>query len=189
MAREPAPLRPAVFLDRDGVINESLVVDGKPRAPGRLAEFRLLPGAIEAIGRLKAAGLIVIVATNQPDVARGTHRKSDVEEIHNYLKKQANLDDIYACYCLEGPGCDCYKPQPGMLRDAARRWHIDLSRSFMVGDRWRDVGAGKAAGCRTLFIDYGYDERRPEQPDFVVKDLAEAARIILDQVNRDRAGA
>ncbi|NJO83125.1 MAG: HAD-IIIA family hydrolase [Blastochloris sp.] len=98
-----------------------------------LAEFELLPGVIDAVARLKAAGLIVIVATNQPDVARGEHRQADVDAIHKHLKNQAKIDDIYACYCLEGPDCDCYKPKPGMLRNAALRWDIDLARSFMVG--------------------------------------------------------
>ena len=179
----------AAFLDRDGVLNRSLVVNGKPKAPASLVEFELLPGAVDAVARLKAAGLIVIVATNQPDVARGEHRRDDVDAIHNYLKNQAKIDDIYACYCLEGPDCDCYKPKPGMLRNAALRWDIDLARSFMVGDRWRDIGAGKAAGCRTFFVDYGYREQRPDNPDFVVKDLAEAARIIVELVAADRAGA
>ena len=178
-------MKRAAFLDRDGVLNRSLVVDGKPKAPASLAEFELLPGVVDAVSRLKAAGLVVIVATNPPDVARGEHRRADVEEIHKYLTKQAKIDDIYACYCLEGPDCDCYKPKPGMLFEAARDFDIDLARSFMVGDRWRDVGAGKAAGCRTLFIDYGYREQRPDKPDHVVKDLAEAAGIILDRIVRD----
>jgi D-glycero-D-manno-heptose 1,7-bisphosphate phosphatase len=177
--------RRAVFLDRDGVINKSLVIDGKPVAPATIDQFEILPGVPAAIARLKDAGLTVIVATNQPDVARGTHRRSDVEAMHNQLKDRLKVDDIYACYCLEGPGCDCYKPKPGMLLEAARKWGIDLARSFMIGDRWRDVGAGKAAGCRTFFIDYGYRERRPDNPDYVVKDLAEAVGIILDRIDQD----
>jgi D-glycero-D-manno-heptose 1,7-bisphosphate phosphatase len=177
--------RRAVFLDRDGVINRSLMVGDRPTAPGTLAEFEILPGVPEAVRRLKAAGLVVIVVTNQPDVARGKHRRADVDAIHNSLKEKVKVDAVYACFCLEGPDCDCYKPKPGMLVEAARDWGIDLARSFMVGDRWRDVGAGKAAGCRTFFIDYGYRERRPDEPDHVVKDLAEAVDIILDRIAGD----
>lgn len=177
--------RRAVFLDRDGVINKSLMVGDQPTAPGSLDQFEFLPGVPAAVARLKQAGLAVIVVTNQPDVTRGIHRRADVDAIHNHLKELLKVDAVYACFCLEGPDCDCYKPKPGMLFEAARDFDIDLARSFMVGDRWRDVGAGKAAGCRTLFIDYGYREQRPDKPDHVVKDLAEAAGIILDRIVRD----
>ena len=169
----------AVFLDRDGVINRSLVRDGIPQSPSSLAEFEILPGVPAALAALRAAGFRLIVVTNQPDVTRGKTPRAVVEAMHELLKAKVALDDILVCYCLEGPDCDCYKPKPGMLLDAARRWGIDLARSYMVGDRWRDVGAGKAAGCRTIFIDYGYRERRPDAPDFLAADLAQAARIIL----------
>ncbi|MCC7047845.1 MAG: HAD-IIIA family hydrolase [Alphaproteobacteria bacterium] len=161
------------------------MVGDKPTAPGTLDQFEILPGVPEAVARLKNAGLAVIVVTNQPDVTRGKHRRADVDAIHKHLKKQVKVDAVYVCFCLEGPDCDCYKPKPGMLLEAARDWDIDLARSFMVGDRWRDVGAGKAAGCRTFFIDYGYRERQPENPDHVVKDLAGAVAIILDRIARE----
>jgi D-glycero-D-manno-heptose 1,7-bisphosphate phosphatase len=102
-----------------------------------------------------------------------------VDQIHDHLRRTLALDQIYVCTCVEGPGCDCYKPRPGMLIRAASEWGVDTGKSFMIGDRWRDVGAGKAAGCRTIFIDYNYAERRPDAPDFLAQDLAEAVDIVL----------
>ena len=120
-----------------------------------------------------------LVVTNQPDVARGKATQADLDAIHARLREMLPLDAIYTCTCLEGPGCDCYKPRPGMLIRAGAEWSVDFHKSFMIGDRWRDVGAGKAAGCRTIFIDYNYSERRPESPDFVVHDLGQAVDIVL----------
>lgn len=172
----------AVFLDRDGVINRAVVRDGKPFPPDTLEDLEILPGVAETIARLKAAGLRVIVVTNQPDVATGRQSRATVEAFHQHLLETLDIDDIRACFCVEGPDCPCYKPKPGLLLEAARDWGIDLSSSFMVGDRWRDMGAGKAAGCCTFFIDYGYRERQAEAPDFIVTDLAHAGRIILENV-------
>lgn len=169
----------AVFLDRDGVLNASVVREGRPYPPDSLADVRILPGVKETLQAFHNAGFKNIVVTNQPDVATGKQRREVVEAIHGFMLKELNIDDIRTCYCVEGDDCDCYKPKPKMLIDAARQWHIDLTQSFMVGDRWRDIGAGKAAGCKTFFIDYDYGERRPDNPDYIVKDLAEAGRIIL----------
>jgi D-glycero-D-manno-heptose 1,7-bisphosphate phosphatase len=171
--------RPAVFLDRDGVLNRAVVRGGRPYPPASLSELEVLPGVPQALIRLREAGLPRLVVTNQPDVATGKTARSVVEEIHAHLRKALALDAIYACYCVEGPGCDCYKPRPGLLLQAAAEWGVDPKKSFMIGDRWRDVGAGKAAGCRTIFIDYSYDERRPDAPDFLAQNLAEAVDIIL----------
>lgn len=170
----------AVFLDRDGVINRAGVRDGRPYPPQRFEDLEILPGVAETLRRLRVAGFLNIVATNQPDVATGRQERRVVDAIHNHLRASLALDDVRACFCVEGPNCPCYKPAPGLLLEAARDWGIDLARSFMVGDRWRDVGAGKAAGCRTIFIDRGYTEPRPDNPDFIVSDLSEAGRIILD---------
>jgi D-glycero-D-manno-heptose 1,7-bisphosphate phosphatase len=174
-------LTPAVFLDRDGVISSTIVRDGRPYAP-RLAEFRILPEAGPALKRLKKAGFLLIVATNQPDVARGEIPRDELAEMHRRLMAELPLDDIEACVAEDGPDCDCYKPKPGMLLKAATRHGIDLPKSFMIGDRWRDVGAGKAAGCRTVFIDYGYREACPERPDFSVGSLTEAVDILLRNI-------
>lgn len=172
----------AVFLDRDGVINRALVRDGRPYPPSNLAEFEILPGVAEACTKLKQAGFSLVVATNQPDVGRGTMGQETVEVLHAHLGRVLPLDRIEVCY-HPGQGaseCDCRKPKPGMLLRAARALNIDLKRSFMVGDRWRDIDCGHAAGCTTLFVDYEYDEPLRQPPDHRVKSLADAADVILD---------
>ena len=172
-------MKKAVFLDRDGVLNASVVRDGRPYPPDSLKELVILPGVEETISDLHHAGFLIIVVTNQPDVARGKQSREVVEAMHEFLMNRLALDDIKTCFCIEGPGCECYKPKPKMLLDAASELNIELSGSFMIGDRWRDIGAGQAAGCKTFFIDYGYDEKQPERPDFVVASLFEAGQIIL----------
>lgn len=173
--------RRAVFLDRDGVINVSVVREGKPYAPTTVEEFALLPGVVEACRQLKDAGFLLVVATNQPDVGRGTQPQAIVEAMHAKMCAALPIDRVEACYHAGRgePECDCRKPKPGMLRRAAAELGIDLQKSFMVGDRWRDIDCGKAAGCRTIFVDYHYDEALRAQPDYFCASLAEAARIIL----------
>ena len=171
-----------MFLDRDGVINRAIVRDGKPYAPATLEEFELLPGVEPAIESLRNAGFLIIVATNQPDVGAGTQRREIVEAMHDKLRAAKLCDDIRVCYHTDADDCGCRKPKPGMLKEAASQWRIDLVRSFMVGDRWRDVAAGKAAGCCTFFIDHGYLERLTDVPDAVIGSLEEATRLILQKV-------
>ncbi|MGQ0663492.1 MAG: D-glycero-alpha-D-manno-heptose-1,7-bisphosphate 7-phosphatase [Pseudomonadota bacterium] len=170
----------AAFLDRDGVVNRAHVRNGRPYSPVSPAELEILPDVPETIRALSAAGLRVIVATNQPDVATGKQRRQVVEAMHRRLLRELAIDDIRVCYHVDADCCDCRKPKPGMLFAAAREWRVDLGRSFMVGDRWRDIAAGRAAGCTTFLVDRGYDEERPaEAPDYTVASLAEAGRIIL----------
>jgi D-glycero-D-manno-heptose 1,7-bisphosphate phosphatase len=174
----------AVFLDRDGVINRARERDGKPYPSASLSEFEIFSEVPEACRRLKQAGFLLVVATNQPDVGRGTLKREAVEEIHAEMRRRLPLDGVEVCY-HPGQGlsdCDCRKPRPGMLLHAASELNIDLTRSWMVGDRWRDVDCGHAAGCRTIFIDRGYAEELKQQPDFRVKNLLEAAEIILAEV-------
>jgi D-glycero-D-manno-heptose 1,7-bisphosphate phosphatase len=173
--------RRAVFLDRDGVINRALERDGKPYPPGSLGEFEILPEVPEACERLKGAGFLLIVATNQPDVGRGTLEQSVVEAIHSFMCRRLPIDRVEACY-HPGRGkseCDCRKPRPGMLVRAARDLNVDLSQSWMIGDRWRDIDCGHAAGCRTVFIDRGYAEELRQAPDYRAHSLLEAAQIVL----------
>lgn len=171
-------MRKAVFLDRDGVINRSEVRGGKPYAPTRVADFEFLPGAAVAMAALRESGWLVIVATNQPDLATGKQSHSELEAMHRVLRRGGLVDDIKVCPHLDSDGCACRKPKPGMLMEAAREWNIDLGASIMVGDRWRDVEAGQAAGCKTIFVDHGYLERKPARPDGVVASLADAQRLI-----------
>ena len=173
----------AVFLDRDGVINRAVVRAGKPYPPATLAEFEILPGVPDALHKLEEAGFLLIIATNQPDVARGIQHREVVEAMHQQLREQLPLDDIKVCYEVESPTSICYKPKPGMLLEAARERDIDLSKSYMVGDRWRDVGCGRAAGCFTIFIDRGYAETLRDIPDVTCADLAQASAIILHHAN------
>ncbi len=172
-----------MFLDRDGIINRAVVRDGKPYPPAMLEEFELLPGAERAIHALCQAGFLIIVVTNQPDVATGAQPRAVVEAMHDKLRAAGLCDDIKACYHTDADGCDCRKPKPGMLIEAAREWRIDLTRSFMVEDRWLDVAAGKAVGCYTFFIDYEYQERRADNPDAVVGSLEEAGGLILQEIH------
>jgi D-glycero-D-manno-heptose 1,7-bisphosphate phosphatase len=179
--KRKAEMHRAVFLDRDGVINRSLERDSKPFPPRSLDEFEILPEVPAACAKLKAAGFLLVVATNQPDVGRGTLKKELVEQIHAEMRRQLPIDRVEVCF-HPGQGksdCDCRKPKPGMLLRAARELNIDLSHSWMVGDRWRDVDCGHAAGCRTIFIDRGYAEELRQKPDFSAGNLGEAADIIL----------
>jgi D-glycero-D-manno-heptose 1,7-bisphosphate phosphatase len=173
-------MKRAVFLDRDGVLTRALVRDGIAYAPITPAEMEIDADAPAALARLKAAGFLLVVITNQPDVARGITRFEDVEAMHAILRAALPLDAFFVCYHDNQDGCDCRKPQPGMLLDAAAAHGIDLAASFMVGDRWRDVEAGAAAGCRTVWIDRGYTERAPASlPDARVDSLRAAADWIV----------
>jgi D-glycero-D-manno-heptose 1,7-bisphosphate phosphatase len=172
----------AVFLDRDGVIIRTDVRDGKPYAITAFDNLHILDGVADAIRRLKEAGYMMIVVSNQPDVAAGKVSRNVIEAINGDLMEKLSLDEIMVCYDSSAP---CYKPKPGMLLEAAAEHDIDLKHSYMVGDRWRDIGAGKAAGCVTIFIDQGYFEQAPDRPDHVAQSLLEAADLILsigDQV-------
>jgi D-glycero-D-manno-heptose 1,7-bisphosphate phosphatase len=171
--------RRAVFLDRDGVINRAPVRDGKPRPPASVDALEILPGVAGALERLKTAGFMLIVVTNQPDVVRGTTTREVVEKIHARLADTLPIDRFVVCYHDAVDDCECRKPRPGMLLACAKDLQIDLAESYMVGDRWRDMEAGHRAGCRTFFIDYGYNEEPPRNYDFRVASLADAASVIL----------
>lgn len=168
----------AVFLDRDGVLNHSIIIDGKPYAPRTHEDFILNPD-LQALSRLRNLGYRLIVVTNQPDVANGLVSRQFVDELHALLEKAFPFDAILACFHNAAAQCDCRKPKPGMLHQARDAWNIDLSRSYMVGDRWRDVMAGEAAGCSTVFLDYGYTEETPAfHPDFTCGSLLAAIEWI-----------
>ena len=172
--------RRAVFFDRDGVLNRPVLRGNRPHPPASLAELEILPEAHEATHRLADAGFALLVVTNQPDVARGTQRRDVVEAIHAALAAALPLDGFFVCYHDDAAACDCRKPRPGLFFEAARAHGVDLSTSFSIGDRWRDVDAANGAGVRSVFVDYGYDERAPDAaPDAVVTGISAAARWIL----------
>lgn len=178
--------RRAVFLDRDGVINANYVRDGHAYAPRSFAEFRLLPGVEEAVRRAKEAGYLVIVITNQPDVPSGITPRAEVDAMHRSLRERLAIDDIKICFHTDADHCECRKPKPGMLLEAAAQYDIDMKSSYFVGDRWRDVMAGQAAGCRTILIDYGLVQEKPVSPDKIVGSLAEAVAYILEDQPKPR---
>jgi D-glycero-D-manno-heptose 1,7-bisphosphate phosphatase len=177
--RAPQSLQRAVFLDRDGVLVRALVRDGRPFSARRPLELELLPGAAEACTEFKRAGLLTVVVTNQPDVARGELALEVLSAMHAALLDKIPLDAVYFCPHDDADGCSCRKPAPGLLLEAARRFGISLPHSVMVGDRWKDIEAGRRAGCRTVFVDGGYEERKPEGQDLTVGCLIEALPWIL----------
>ncbi|CAN5351022.1 HAD family hydrolase [soil metagenome] len=170
--------RRAVFLDRDGVLNKAILRDGRPHPPPTVDALELLPGVASALASLRDDGFLLVVVSNQPDVARGSTTLEAVEAINDRLVQALPIDLVLVCYHDDADDCACRKPRPGLLVEGSRRLGIDLAHSYMVGDRWRDIDAGRAAGCVTVFVDYGYAERAPENPDHVVRSLSEAAAII-----------
>ena len=172
-------MRRAIFLDRDGTINCTVLQDRRSYPPTSAGEFELLPDVEEATQALKSAGFLLVVVTNQPDVGTGRQSRAVVEAIHARLRRLLPIDDVRVCYHIDADHCTCRKPEPGMLLAAAAEWGIDLKASYMIGDRWRDITAGRAAGCRTIFIRNAYDERQPADYDLVVRSLREASEAIL----------
>jgi D-glycero-D-manno-heptose 1,7-bisphosphate phosphatase len=179
-------MRPAAFLDRDGVLNAPVIRNGKPYPPASAEDVIILDGVQQACKELKQAGLLLIGVTNQPDIARGTASADSVGEINALVARRLGMDTIVVCPHDDPDDCACRKPRPGMILDAARRWNVDLSRSTMVGDRWRDIEAGKAAGVATVLVERRYDERKAEAADLVVDSLAAAVDWITQ---RARAGS
>jgi D-glycero-D-manno-heptose 1,7-bisphosphate phosphatase len=171
----------AVFLDRAGVLNKAIVREGKPFPPASLAELEIVADAPDCLRRLRAAGYLLIVVTNQPDLSRGTQTREAVERIHAALRAAMPLDAIYVCDHDGSDGCECRKPKPGMLLTASRDFGIDLAQSFLIGDRWRDIDAGAQAGCRTVLLDFRYAERAPETaPARTAASLRDAVDWILN---------
>jgi D-glycero-D-manno-heptose 1,7-bisphosphate phosphatase len=167
----------AIFLDRDGVINKTFFKDGKSRAPFQLDHFEFLPGVAEAVEIFHAAGFLTVVVTNQPDVKRGWVDKSLVETFNKLVADTLRVHDIWVCYHIDEDSCECRKPKPGLLLEAAEKWKIDLSRSFMIGDRYSDIEAGRAAGCKTVLIGAGEGDEIV-LPDLKANSLLEASQII-----------
>lgn len=168
----------AFFLDRDGVLNQTIFRNGKERAPYELSEFKLFDGVPEAIEMLKASGFKLIVVTNQPDVARGWVTKEKVDMVNNKIQEILNVDEIKVCFHTDQDGCECRKPRPGMLIEAGGDHQIDMANSYMAGDRASDVLAGKTAGCKTILIGNG-NEQAGANPDYKFESLLEAVRFIL----------
>lgn len=180
--------RPAVFLDRDGVLVVPEFRDGRSYAPTSLDRFRLYDSAVREVGRLRDSGFLLAVVTNQPDVGRGIIARDVLDEMHRRLMAELPVDLIEICIHDRKDGCSCRKPKPGMLLAAAAKLNIDLAASFVIGDRASDVEAGCAAGCRTIFIDLQYNEPKPAHCTFVVRSLGEAVDAVLTQADQGGRG-
>ncbi len=181
----------AVFLDRDGVLNRVVMSDGKPRSPRSLEQFQIADDAFEALRALHDAGYLLIVATNQPEVSRGIQTRDAIDAMHKRLRSTLPLDDIRVCFHDDADHCTCRKPQPGLLLDAGRDWGVRMEASYMVGDRGKDLEAGRRAGCKTILMRHDYNRESQDQADHCVSTLLEAARAITGPSPRDlsRAGA
>jgi D-glycero-D-manno-heptose 1,7-bisphosphate phosphatase len=175
-------MKKAVFLDRDGVLNRSVLIDGVPKPPTSLEEVEILPGVIEAIQYLRRHDFVPVVVTNQPDVARGHITESQVEAINTQISARTKIDHFYTCFHDDADLCACRKPLPGLIHLASRELDLSVHESYLVGDRWRDIAAGQAAGCKTFFIDYSYDEKMPKMPYRKVLSLLEAATLIVEEI-------
>ena len=173
-------MRRAVFLDRDGVINKALVVNGTPTPAMAPDQLQILPKVGESVEMLRLAGFEIVVVTNQPDVARGNLSKAAVKSIHKRLQSELQIEHFYTCFHDDLDDCLCRKPKPGLLSLAAKEIDLDLSNSFLVGDRWKDIAAGQAVGCKCFFIDYSYAEPYPIMPYKKVPSLFEAVQIIVE---------
>jgi len=175
--------RRAVFLDRDGVINKPIIQHGRPYPPKQVKDFEIYDDVVTGVERLCDAGYLLIVVTNQPDVARGRQAREVIEAIHQeMLTILPQITRVEVCWHAgaewQDP-CECRKPQTGMLLRAAEALNINLNQSFVVGDRWRDIDCGRAAGCRTVFIDRNYSESLKQIPDWRVQTFTEAVEAIL----------
>jgi len=168
----------AVFLDRDGVINRMYFRKGAYRSPQEPSEWAYLDGVEATLQALRDRGYLLLVCTNQPDVARGWLRREVVDEFHRRLATDLPVSRIYACFHDDASACACRKPKPGMLLQGGEEFHVDLAQSWMVGDRWKDIEAGRAAGCRTVYLRHDHDQEASGGPDFEIRALPELLEII-----------
>ena len=172
-------MKKAIFLDRDGIINRVKLLEGKPYPPSDLSEFIIMSNIKEFLELSHKNNYLNIIITNQPDVSRGKIAASAVEEINSFIRAKLKIDDIYTCFHDDKDFCACRKPKPGNIIKAALNYQIDLSNSYMIGDRWRDIESGENAGCKTIYVDYNYKETKPTTYDFKVNSVKELKGIVF----------
>lgn len=172
----------AVFLDRDGVVNEAIVRNGVPFSPKSMREVEIIEDVKECIIRLEKLEFQIVVVTNQPDIARKKTSLSRVNEIHDLIKKATGIKNFFICPHDDRDSCQCRKPKSGLLVQAAKLLKIDLERSYIIGDRWKDIEAGQNVGCKGIFINRNYSEKPPKLPYTEVKSLSEATNIIVGAI-------
>ena len=175
----------AIFLDRDGVINNIIISKGLPLSPSKFEEFKILPGVRESISKLKELNFYCILVTNQPDVSRGKIKKETVVKMNEYVKSELGLNDVFVCFHDDKDNCQCRKPKPGLILNASYKWNVDLKNSYMIGDRWKDIEAGRLAGCKTILIKSNYVEEIKTKPDFELDSLLSAA-ILIKKLNNEK---
>ena len=175
----------AVFLDRDGVIVKSFVKNGKAYAPKRFKDFKIYKNSKNCIKKLNLLGFKTIVVTNQPDVGRKLISKNTLNKMHVSLKKKTDVNKIYTCIHTPEQKCKCRKPLPGMLLEAAKAYKINLKKSYMIGDRFMDILCGNKAGCKTIFINRNYKEKKPLNQLSSVKNLKEATNFIIKNLENN----
>lgn len=166
----------AIFFDRDGVLIDAPIIDMKPTSSQVLKDIKLCKD-IKKICNYYMNKYYLIMVTNQPDASKGINSKKNILEINNFLKKKLNLDSVFVCYSANDK-CFDRKPNPGMILKAQLKYKINLKKSFMIGDRWRDVGAGNKAGCTTIFVDRNYSEKLSYKPNYSILKLKEIFSII-----------
>ena len=175
----------AVFLDRDGVVNKLVVINGERTSPKSLEQFEIIPNLSQVIRKIREQYLVIIV-TNQPDIARKNISVTELEKMHDKLRKQIEIDDLYVCEHDNVDNCLCRKPKPGMLINAANKWKINLKNSIIVGDSWRDMVAGEKVGLTKYYVDHWRNEFHKNKIQFKydhrVKDLKEAAKVIHEKL-------
>ena len=170
--------RIAVFLDRDGTLNKAYIEKGLPISPSTFDKLKLLPGVKRSIGKLKKLNFLCILITNQPNVSRGKIKKEIVKKMNNFIKKEIKLDDIFVCYHDDKHNCSCRKPKAGLIIKASKKWGIDAKKSYMIGDRWKDIYAGKKVGCKTIFINNNYKNDKRVKADLSFNSLSKAVNKI-----------
>ena len=178
-------MKKAIFLDRDGVINEPIFRDGninKPIAPWEIDEFKLFDNIINPLNIIKKMGYHIFIVTNQPDISKGILKISTIKKMNNIIMSKLPIDEIMFCPHLDSHRCVCRKPKPGMVNILAKKWEISLSDSFFIGDNWKDIECGKGAGCTTILLDKYYNKK--VNADYRVKNLSMVNKLIKSNIKQ-----
>ena len=171
-------LNKAIFLDRDGVINKSIIANGKPYAPLLFEDFVFYEDTKKAIVVIQSLDYKTIIVTNQPEINKGNLNHEELKRMNDRIYNELKIDDIFVCEHTSEEDCDCRKPKPGMILNASKKHNIDLSQSFLIGDRYKDIESAHAAGCNSIFIDRKYSEKFPNKQIKSVSSFYEAAIFI-----------
>jgi len=176
--KEKYKLRKAIILDRDGIINKIVIRNGKASSPRKLGEFKFLPNIKKYLESFREMGFLNIVFTNQPDISRGLLKREELRKMHKFISEILPIDEIKFCPHDDNDNCSCRKPKPGLILEAAKKWSIDLKKSYVIGDGWKDMAAGKRAGCKTFLMRRKYNKNLQSGFDFGVNNLKEVIKII-----------